>query len=71
MAGILDLLNSDLGKTIISGVSGQTGQSTDKTGTLLTSLTLYRYFLSPTLYSKPLKLCPKKLSVLFKNVLWY
>jgi len=36
MAGILDLLNSDLGKTIISGVSGQTGQSTDKTGTLLT-----------------------------------
>ena len=36
MAGILDLLNSDLGKTIISGVSGQTGQSADKTGTLLT-----------------------------------
>jgi len=36
MAGILDLLNSDLGKTIISGVSGQTGQSADKTGSLLT-----------------------------------
>ena len=36
MAGILDLLNSDLGKTIISGVSRQTGQSADKTGTLLT-----------------------------------
>lgn len=36
MAGILDLLNSDLGKTIISGVSGQTGQPKDKTGTLLT-----------------------------------
>lgn len=36
MAGILDLLNSDLGKTIISGVSGQTGQSEDKTGSLLT-----------------------------------
>jgi hypothetical protein len=25
MEGILDLLNSDLGKTIISGVSGSTG----------------------------------------------
>jgi hypothetical protein len=36
MSGILDLLNSDLGKTIVSGVSGQTGQSTDKTGNLLT-----------------------------------
>jgi hypothetical protein len=35
MSGILDLLNSDLGKTIVSGVSGQTGQSTDKTGNLL------------------------------------
>ena len=31
MSGILDLLNSDLGKTIISGVAGQSGQSTDKT----------------------------------------
>lgn len=36
MEGILDLLNSDIGKTIISGVSGQTGQSEDKTGNLLT-----------------------------------
>jgi hypothetical protein len=36
MSGILDLLNSDLGKTIVSGVSGQTGQSADKTGNLLT-----------------------------------
>lgn len=35
MAGILDLLNSDLGKTIISGVAGQTGQDTNKTGSLL------------------------------------
>lgn len=36
MSGILDLLNSDLGKTIISGVSGQTGQPKDKTSNLLT-----------------------------------
>ena len=36
MAGILDLLGSDLGKTIINGVSGQTGQSESKTGSLLT-----------------------------------
>jgi hypothetical protein len=36
MSGILDLLNSDLGKTIVSGVSGQTGQSAAKTGNLLT-----------------------------------
>ncbi len=36
MAGILDLLNSDLGKTIISGVAGQTGQDRNKTGDLLT-----------------------------------
>jgi hypothetical protein len=36
MAGILDLLGSDLGKTIISGVSGQTGQSESKTGSVLT-----------------------------------
>lgn len=36
MSGILDLLNSDLGKTIISGVSGQTGQDTNKTSSLLT-----------------------------------
>ena len=36
MAGILDLLNSDLGKTIISGVAGSTGQDQNKTGGLLT-----------------------------------
>jgi len=35
MAGILDLLNSDLGKTIISGVAGSTGQDQSKTGGLL------------------------------------
>ncbi len=35
MSGILDLLNSDLGKQIISGVSGQTGQSQDKTAGVL------------------------------------
>jgi len=36
MAGILDLLNSDLGKTIVSGVAGSTGQDTNKTGSVLT-----------------------------------
>ncbi|GAA4230682.1 DUF937 domain-containing protein [Postechiella marina] len=36
MSGILDLLNSDLGKTIISGVAGQTGQDESKTSGLLT-----------------------------------
>ena len=36
MAGILDLLNSDLGKSIISGVAGSTGQDENKTGGLLT-----------------------------------
>ena len=36
MAGILDLLNSDLGKTIVSGVAGSTGQDTDKTNSVLT-----------------------------------
>jgi len=36
MPGILDLLNSDLGKTIISGVSNQTGQDQNKTGSVLT-----------------------------------
>lgn len=36
MSGILDLLGSDLGKTIISGVAGQTGQDQNKTGQLLT-----------------------------------
>lgn len=35
MAGILDLLNSDLGKTIISGVSGSTGAPQNKTADLL------------------------------------
>ncbi|EZH75827.1 hypothetical protein ATO12_03295 [Aquimarina atlantica] len=35
MSGILDLLNSPMGKQIISGVSSQTGQSQDKTGDLL------------------------------------
>ncbi len=35
MAGILDLLNSDLGKTIISGVAGSTGQDQNKTEGLL------------------------------------
>ncbi|WP_397362815.1 DUF937 domain-containing protein [Olleya sp. R77988] len=35
MAGIFDLLNSDLGKTIISGVSGSTGTDQGKTGSLL------------------------------------
>ncbi len=36
MAGILDLLNSDLGKSIISGVAGSTGQNTSKTSSVLT-----------------------------------
>lgn len=36
MAGILDLLNSDLGKTIVNGVSNQTGQDQSKTGDVLT-----------------------------------
>ncbi len=35
MSGILDLLNSPIGKQIISGVSDQTGQPADKTGNLL------------------------------------
>lgn len=35
MSEILDLLNSDLGKTIIQGVAGQTGQPTDKTSSVL------------------------------------
>ncbi|MDY8135608.1 DUF937 domain-containing protein [Aquimarina sp. 2201CG5-10] len=35
MSGILDLLNSPTGKQIINGVSAQTGQSSDKTGDLL------------------------------------
>ena len=36
MSGILDLLNSDLGKQIISGVSGSTGNDTSKTSSVLT-----------------------------------
>lgn len=36
MAGILDLLNSDLGKTIISGVSGSTGTDETRTNSVLT-----------------------------------
>ncbi|MGB3607649.1 MAG: DUF937 domain-containing protein [Psychroserpens sp.] len=36
MSGILDLLNSDLGKTIISGVSGSTGTDERKTNSVLT-----------------------------------
>lgn len=35
MAGILDLLNSDLGKQIISGVAGSTGSDSNKTGNVL------------------------------------
>ncbi|MBT8244009.1 MAG: DUF937 domain-containing protein [Winogradskyella sp.] len=36
MSGILDLLNSDLGKTIISGVSGTTNTDQNKTSSVLT-----------------------------------
>ena len=36
MSGILDLLNSDLGKTLISGVSNQTNQPQNKTQDVLT-----------------------------------
>ncbi len=36
MAGIFDLLNSDLGKTIISGVSGSTNTEQSKTSSVLT-----------------------------------
>lgn len=36
MAGILDLLNSDMGKTIINGVAGQTNQPESKTNDVLT-----------------------------------
>jgi len=35
MEGILDLLNSPIGKTIISGVAGSTGQNSSKTGSVL------------------------------------
>ncbi|MBV7268180.1 DUF937 domain-containing protein [Winogradskyella luteola] len=36
MEGILDLLNSDLGKTIVNGVSGSTGTDQSKTSSVLT-----------------------------------
>jgi hypothetical protein len=36
MSGILDLLNSDTGKALISGAANQTGQSEDKTTSVLT-----------------------------------
>ncbi|MFD2528650.1 MULTISPECIES: DUF937 domain-containing protein [Polaribacter] len=36
MSGILDLLNSDLGKQIVSGVASSTGNDTSKTGSALT-----------------------------------
>jgi hypothetical protein len=36
MAGILDLLNSNLGKQIISGVAGSTGNDSNKTSSVLT-----------------------------------
>ena len=36
MSQILDLLNSDLGKTIISGVAGSTGTEQNKTSSVLT-----------------------------------
>ncbi|TXD48400.1 DUF937 domain-containing protein [Polaribacter sp. IC073] len=36
MAGILDLLSSDLGKQIVSGVAGSTGNDTAKTSSALT-----------------------------------
>ena len=36
MSGILDLLNSDIGKSLINGMSGHTGQSKSKTSNLLT-----------------------------------
>ena len=35
MAGLLDLLNSDLGKQLISGASAQTGASEGKTADVL------------------------------------
>lgn len=36
MSGIIDLLNSDIGKSLINGMSGHTGQSKSKTSNLLT-----------------------------------
>ena len=38
MAGLMDLLNSDLGKQIISGVSGKVGTSEDETSSVLASV---------------------------------
>ncbi|SFA90863.1 protein of unknown function [Flavobacterium swingsii] len=38
MAGLMDLLNSDLGKQIISGVSGQVGTSEGETSSVLESV---------------------------------
>ncbi|MFS4447766.1 DUF937 domain-containing protein [Maribacter sp. 2307UL18-2] len=35
MSGLLDLMNSPMGKQLIQGVAGQTGQSTDQTGSVL------------------------------------
>jgi hypothetical protein len=35
MSGLLDLLNSPMGKQLINGVANQTGQSTDQTGSVL------------------------------------
>lgn len=35
MSGILDLLSSDLGKSVVSGLAGQTGQDSNKTSALL------------------------------------
>jgi len=35
MSGILDLLNSDMGRQIINGVSGETNQSSDKTAQVI------------------------------------
>ena len=37
MAGLMDLLNSDLGKQIISGVSNQVGTNNDQTSSVLAS----------------------------------
>lgn len=36
MSGILDLLNSDLGKQIVTGIAGSTGNDTNKTSSVLT-----------------------------------
>ncbi|MEM7382026.1 MAG: DUF937 domain-containing protein [Bacteroidota bacterium] len=35
MSGILDLLSGPMGQQLVRGVAGQTGQSTDKTGSVL------------------------------------